>query len=386
MRNKNFNIIGIFFVIIIMVGSFLSVSIIEEKKFLNFIRENKIILNQKNELYTENFKVNKLVKKGNNFYYNKLNKEEKAIYTKIANAVKHKDNAFEVNKKDYKEDFEKTVTVAMEAFLQEHPEAFYLDHGYKYIEYTSLLFDKYIFVIGYNETSPAEIDRKIDLLDFEIERIVGYIKDKNEFEKELAINNYICKNIDYDYSKKRKNAHNAYGALIEKKAVCDGLSKACSILLNRANMDSIIVTGKLKDELHAWNLVKVNGDYYHLDITSNISLKKEEGIYTHWYFNLTDEEIAKTNIMDNKDIYPKCNKTSENYYIKKGYVIDNKNNISDKVNKMISDNRNKGFIEFINLTGESVKGEIKKAVIARKDKSIKQLTYYEIENNMIVKF
>lgn len=109
-------------------------------------------------------------------------------------------------------------------------------------------------------------------------------------EREIAINNYLVSSIEYDkeaadqlikYGKvdeKYYNSFNAYGALIEGIAVCEGYSEAFKLLCDRAGIDCIIVTGELDGVGHAWNRVRINDKWYDVDVTNN---DKEELANSH---------------------------------------------------------------------------------------------------------
>jgi len=109
-------------------------------------------------------------------------------------------------------------------------------------------------------------------------------------EREIAINNYLCSSIEYDneaadqlmeYGKVDEeyyNSFNAYGALIEGIAVCEGYSEAFKLLCDRAGIDCIIVTGELDGVGHAWNRVRINDKWYDVDVTNN---DKEELANSH---------------------------------------------------------------------------------------------------------
>lgn len=379
-KKINYQIILIIFVLVFLMTNF----ILGEIKYLNYIKEHKIILGTTEEEYNENFKINKLIKKNNNFYYNKLNTKEKEIYGKIANIVKNKENAFVVDKKNYPGSFEKTLSNSIEAFIDDHPEVFYISKMYKFIEYNSLLSKKYIVTIDYNYNI-IDIDNKINELDYEIKRLIKNLKDKDEYTKEYIVNEYLSQNVDYDYTKNRKNTHNIYGALIERKAVCDGISNAANILLNNLDVDSILVVGKLKKDLHAWNLVKIGDEYYHLDITSNISLKEEEGIYAHNYFNVTTDEIKKTHNIKNEEIYPKAVNLTENYYIKNGYTLSVKENMYDKLNSIIDKSLGNNVIEFKNIDIANVKETVIDILKKRADVRFNSIRYYEMGDIIMIK-
>ena len=79
----------------------------------------------------------------------------------------------------------------------------------------------------------------------------------------------LAAQVMYDGS--AANAHDAYGALVDGKAVCEGYAKAFQYLLQKAGMQSFLITGSSTNpvsgtaEGHAWNVVRVAGEYYHVD-------------------------------------------------------------------------------------------------------------------------
>lgn len=149
-----------------------------------------------------------------------------------------------------------------------------------------------------------------------------------DYEKELILHDYIVNNARYDSEKIKTDTvpfeeHDAYGVLIKRLGVCDSYAEAFKMLLNKAGVECIIVEG---DEInapgeddgigHAWNIVKIDGEYYHVDPTWDDPVS-EDGSQTllHSYFNLTDEEMAKTHTWE-RSKYPACTDTKNNFYIK----------------------------------------------------------------------
>ena len=112
----------------------------------------------------------------------------------------------------------------------------------------------------------------------------GILKKNKSTKKRLrAIHDYIIKRCDYDrmvyksfrykgkrYVNKKKPSElsfTAYGALIRKKAVCEGYAKAFTLLARRAGIPCVYVTGTTYGIAHAWNMVKVGGKYRYIDTT-----------------------------------------------------------------------------------------------------------------------
>ena len=71
------------------------------------------------------------------------------------------------------------------------------------------------------------------------------------------------------------------------EAVCEGFSKAYTMLLTAAGIESYVVSAGNKtpgEDSHAWNIVKVGGKYYQCDVTWDDGSTNASGTITHFYF------------------------------------------------------------------------------------------------------
>lgn len=109
--------------------------------------------------------------------------------------------------------------------------------------------------------------------------------------KRKLIHDYILSNIEYTEDEMYSNA---YSALVFGKTNCEGYAMLTYKMLEAAGIENIIVT----NEDHAWNVVKINSRWYHLDTTWNDGKKRDSGFYK--YYNLTDNEICKSRNYVNK--------------------------------------------------------------------------------------
>jgi transglutaminase-like putative cysteine protease len=146
--------------------------------------------------------------------------------------------------------------------------------------------------------------------------------DMTDYEKELAIHDYIVVHCQYGYVESSKDyAYRAYGALVQNKAVCNGYAEAMALLMTCVGIENQIVTGTADNELHAWNQVCLDGDWYQVDATWDDPLP-DRGVFAgHEYFNVTDE------IMDERhdwkqDAFPACDSTDYNYYEQNDLICD----------------------------------------------------------------
>ena len=142
---------------------------------------------------------------------------------------------------------------------------------------------------------------------------------EGDFRKELYLHDRLIKSVIYDLTE--EYMHSAYGALVLGRAVCDGYTEAFQYLLRRAGIEAFSVYGQGGAENHAWNVVLIDGKYYHVDATWN-----DQEIYGfHSYFNLATSMIELDHdIWDTEYELPVCDSLEKNYFTVIGGRISNK--------------------------------------------------------------
>ena len=144
----------------------------------------------------------------------------------------------------------------------------------------------------------------------------------SEWEKEKYVHDFICENVRYDKLKKAYS-HEIIGPLGQSVGVCEGIAKAVKVLLDALGVWCVIaICGNNPEKgikyRHTWNIVKINGTYYHLDATFDNSLGKdrENKEIRYDYFNLDDQQIFR----DHEPLIapaPHCNDHDHFYYKEK---------------------------------------------------------------------
>ena len=137
-----------------------------------------------------------------------------------------------------------------------------------------------------------------------------------EYNKIKVIHDYIINNTKYDLQNNKENkSYNAYGALFNHLATCNGYTDLMAIFLTNMNYENFkIATTGTEDskEGHVWNAVKINDEWLHLDLTWDdpVSSDNKDYLY-HKYFLINTEELitADSNITSNEhnfdySIYP----------------------------------------------------------------------------------
>ena len=112
---------------------------------------------------------------------------------------------------------------------------------------------------------------EIDEINKEMDSIISKNIQDNMTAKDKikVIHDYIINNTEYD-SLKTSNindttykSNTAYGVLIEGYGICSGYSDAMKLFLDRLN----IVNYKVSNDQHIWNLVLLDEEWLHLDLT-----------------------------------------------------------------------------------------------------------------------
>lgn len=142
----------------------------------------------------------------------------------------------------------------------------------------------------------------------------------DDYEKLKFFHDYLVLNCATDPEDEYSDT--VYGALVRKKALCEGYTKAFSYLCNLAGIENVIVTGKTNVP-HMWNMVKLNGNWYHVDVTwdkpDDELHKKYPDVILYQYFMVTDSVIKNNHtIVDYPVEPPKAYGTEENYFVREG--------------------------------------------------------------------
>lgn len=132
----------------------------------------------------------------------------------------------------------------------------------------------------------------------------------SELEKETAIYDYLILNTQYDTRVSDDSDHSpfdartAYGPIINGKGVSAGYAYALQMLLNRADITCITVEGTA-GVCQMWNIVKIDGGYYHADATIDSYLSHKYNRLSHIYFNISDAQMGLDHVWD-ASVYPPC--------------------------------------------------------------------------------
>ena len=145
--------------------------------------------------------------------------------------------------------------------------------------------------------------------------------DMTDYEKELALHDYIVTNVTYDtdnlgaLSEHSENSDNPYGALINGKAICTGYTTTFKLFMDMLEIPNMVVCAQDSDgDDHAWNMIQLEDDWYYVDTTWDDPVPDEEGrVALHKYFNVTEGFLKENKHRWDSRELPKANSTKYSY-------------------------------------------------------------------------
>ena len=187
----------------------------------------------------------------------------------------------------------------------------------------------------------------------------NYIKDgMSEFEIEMQIIQWMIENITYDFdnylnSTIPSQSYESYGAIVNKKAVCDGYSKAFLKIAQDCGLTVARVSGQANGyggwEGHSWNQIYLDGEWYNVDVTWEDPVPTNDykfGDLRNDYINVPDAIFNVDHKGNGKNT---CTATkygdfAVTAYLKLGKVITDKDTYRDTITKSFKEEKVTGSI------------------------------------------
>ena len=273
--------------------------------------------------------------------YDALGEQQREYYNNMLQGIKDMQTGWIVLG-ETGENYQADIAVVRTAVLADHPEIFWLPPYYATAEATSSAGVKTAVVYFATDAdsppsylcSVREKDKMEKELKAAVDRLAAKITASGHYEIELQLHDLLCSEVEYSDDPTDPSIYTAYGALINKKALCEGYSRAMQLLLQKFSIPATVVTGVADEEDHMWNRVFVQGEWYNLDLTWN-DIGEE---ISHEYFNLSDElisvdhtfhpiaaEISPEILATGLEVFnlslPEADGTEYNYFNHSGFVL-----------------------------------------------------------------
>lgn len=124
-------------------------------------------------------------------------------------------------------------------------------------------------------------------------------EDMSGYDKELAIHDWMLDWGRYDHDalshlegdEGSPDNENPYGFLIQQKGICLGYASTFQLFMDLLGIECLTVEGTAHGgtSAHAWNLVRLEGDWYGVDVTWDDPSGVLSQAQAHRYFNVTSQ-------------------------------------------------------------------------------------------------
>ena len=266
------------------------------------------------------------------FYYSRLTATQQKVYDIILKAIQnHKDKVI-VDGCTFED-----VKKVSKSIEYDHPELFWYDNFSTSGDQVNLF-----YVSSVEET--AVLQKRID--EVVAKYLEGIDDSMSAYDVAIRLHVKMISAVDYDtiaLNKEDKKGGPAKdkidyirticGVFLDGKAVCEGYARAMQYLLQKCGVECAEAAGVTVKEAgepgggHAWNIVKIDGDYYYLDTTwddssDTVQTVKDTNVGFN-YFCVTSEELTRSRDLSYCPIeIPKFDATRANYHYHNNLVLE----------------------------------------------------------------
>lgn len=254
-------------------------------------------------------------------YYSLLDSDQKQLYDTIYSTIVNHRYETPLDMVEHS-----TLDHCFESVIRDHPEIYYV-RGYTYSQnnYTgkiNMFAPNYSMSAGEMEYCNKQIDAYVQ--SFMLEAPVN----GTEYEKIKYIYDYVISHTEYDLE--TESNQSLYGAFALGRCACNGYAKAVQYLANKLGIYSVFVVGTANGNgtngLHAWNIVKIDGQFCQVDATWGDQPIKTDAMVvsasTYDYLCANDEIFFKNHFEDDFAEYPACTTLDNYYYKREGLYLD----------------------------------------------------------------
>lgn len=270
----------------------------------------------------------------NKYAYNQLTSTQKKVYSAFFKAAAAHEDSADISSLNASQS---DIYNAYWAFDYENPQFFWLGQGFSYSYYGDT-----VYTISPRYSRTAEQAQSLNpKFEAAAQKIIDKALESDDvFSQLVTINDALC-----DMTVYTKNGPSyiseADGPLLNGKALCEGYSKAFMYLCQSIGIECICVKGYANGN-HMWNMIKVDGKWYNMDVTWN---DPDNGKHSYQYFCIPTDLIEADHRFTN-DAFPVPSAVSDDLSYSKVMGIvgySNANTAYDELIKQATENFNKGI-------------------------------------------
>jgi len=307
-----------------------------------------------------------------NYYFSRLSDAQKEIYNSILSGLMTFATKIKVSPKPINE-----ITMIYEFVLLDNP----------------LIFFTKIFKISTDLSSKKRLLCPVYTMDkkkakeylLQVNRyfsIFDSAKNKSSIEKVYFVHDFCLGNFSYDNSF-HDYSFSVLGPVLHKTAVCEGIARFVKLSFDYLGVKSLVVTGTAaspeansKYEPHAWNIIKIGKDTFHLDVTFDMTISQNR--YRYDYLNLCDEDIKKDHCITGN--VPLCAVTGKDYFTSNSLIAGSYKKLADIVAAKVKKGEKNIFVKLTNV--EDPDTVIDKVMDIAKANICKGVSYATVNYNL----
>lgn len=185
----------------------------------------------------------------------------------------------------------------LQTVLYTHPELYYIDPlRIRYTQSGGIMQD-FIPVYLYHQAEREEMDRK--LAESTAKMLYGIDDSYTDVQKALIIHDRLALGCQYslNISTDTPDIYTVYGCLVNGTAVCQGYALSYNYLMRHLGIEAEFVSSS--EMQHAWSMIKLGNQYYHVDVTWDDPIHDKGGQVYHSFFLKSDSAMKKGNSQTN---------------------------------------------------------------------------------------
>ena len=205
----------------------------------------------------------------------------------LLDALTNKKTELDVSKNNIPKEIVKSLVAEV---INANPELYYVDGTYKYSYNANDCVVKFYFTYRKDSVNKPTFEEAVN------RALAVTSPSMSDYEKALAIHDYLVLHCEYyeNYlaGKLPSSVYTAEGCLVNAKAVCSGYAAAYKVLMDRLGISCVTLSSNKMN--HAWNMVNIDGQFFHVDATWDDPVWDHKGYVGHAYFLKSDDKMVNT--------------------------------------------------------------------------------------------
>lgn len=213
-----------------------------------------------------------------------------ALYDSIYQDLIDCKESIDVEKYDL---YEEDVMWVFSAVVNNNPDLFYIGDQFGYGAYSS---GKVVYIVPQYKYSGSSLATARADYNARLDTIAARFDYLSDVEAVVAVNDYLATHYEYDsyglsfgidYA-----IRDAYTMLLEKRGVCQAYALLFTAIMDRLDINSTSVVSVPMN--HQWNLVELDGEWYHIDVTWDDPTGVPSGYTYHDYMLHSDIAMSSS--------------------------------------------------------------------------------------------